>query len=160
MSQITTEVYKKTLGYAKKKTYSREEAEDLTQEAFLRAITKPGADVKFIYRYVVDVLAARYEVASAKKRTEVELEVPVAESLEEQYMAQERRDLVKRFLVERMDEAPPAQKHVIASVAFQWPSPQEYLYKVVGLSKPLANYHFHEAFKHFTAYAKQEGLLT
>jgi RNA polymerase sigma factor (sigma-70 family) len=156
---LTSSLYKRVVSYLRKRTRTYQDAEDLAQEAFIKCLERNDPEYKHIFTYAHDKMVEMVYKTKSVKHTEVPIELEQTESLEEQVASRERRSLVEEFLVYYMDEAPPAQKHVIASVAFQWPSPQSYLVKQVGLSKPLASYHYKEAFKHLTGYLAQQGAI-
>lgn len=162
--ELNTSDYKKVVSYARRRTLSWQDAEDLAHEAFIKALDKGDTVLSHVFTYVHDkaysAAEKRTSRAPLQQRADQQMEpFEPSETIEEQILAAERREMVTDFLVTCMDEAPPAQQHVIRSLAFQKPEPRAYLIKVLGLSKPLATYHYNQAFAHLTSYLKQTGAV-
>lgn len=158
--QISKAEYTKILNYARKGR-NKQDAEELTQEAFTKAILRGEKDVKFIYQYVHDCASARHVKASAAKNTACEIPVdylPVIARLDpyESVVDVERRALAMDVLTSQ-DGLPAPQRFILESIAKGIPCPRATLIEQGRLSQALATYHYKNALGYLSSYVKSKG---
>lgn len=160
---VTTEEYKKALNYTRSRLSHLgdvdQDAKDVLQDALIKLWLKKDPTNKYLYRYIQDSISALYVTRNAKKRQETEdaiveeLPTPL-QQLEER----EPQTILKEFLNTAQYQAlPEQQRTVLELVAAAEDLVQTSLVAMYNMSKPLAFWHFNQAFKQFANYVHKEG---
>lgn len=78
MDKLTKEQYKAAFKVASRNAFSREDAEDFLQEAYLTVFSKPSSNIKYLNKYIYNAIADHITAFKMQKRKGIHVPLEAA----------------------------------------------------------------------------------